>query len=68
MPDWMGIYYANSNTENGIHSLPVLTTGETIWGDQIGSPISYGCVVLGPEDSHQLFSWAEIGTPIEIQP
>jgi LysM repeat protein len=68
MPDWMGIYYTAGNVENGIHALPILKNGETLWGDQIGNPVSYGCIVLRPDDSKQLFSWAEVETPIEIRP
>jgi len=32
-----------------------------------GTPVSYGCVVLGPDDAKHLFDWANIGTPIRIQ-
>ena len=66
MPDWMGIYWFGTELENGIHSLPVLTDGSEIWGDRLGSPMSYGCVVLSPQDSQTLFDWADIGTPVEI--
>jgi lipoprotein-anchoring transpeptidase ErfK/SrfK len=67
MPDWLGIYYVGSNLENGIHSLPVLSNGTQIWGDSIGIPVSYGCVVLRPDDAAQLFNWVNIGTPVEIK-
>jgi lipoprotein-anchoring transpeptidase ErfK/SrfK len=67
MPYWMGIYYVGSNLENGFHSLPVLTNGEQIWGDEIGVPITYGCVVLNPKDMKRLFNWAEIGTAVTIR-
>lgn len=67
MPYWLGIYYVGSDLENGIHSLPVLPGGAQIWGDSIGTPVSYGCVVLRPEDARQLFSWVDIGTPIQIK-
>ncbi|MDR3574123.1 MAG: L,D-transpeptidase family protein [Anaerolineaceae bacterium] len=66
MPDWMGIYWAGADLENGIHSLPVLTSGKTIWGNEIGTPITYGCVVLETADANKLFSWADIGTPVQI--
>ncbi len=66
MPDWMGIYYVNSGLENGIHSLPVMPDGREIWGDQIGKPISYGCVVLQPDDALLLYNWAGVGTPVII--
>jgi lipoprotein-anchoring transpeptidase ErfK/SrfK len=65
MPDWMGIYYAG-NLENGFHSLPVLEDGQELWGDRIGEPITYGCIVLLPEDMQQLFDWAEVGTTVNI--
>jgi LysM repeat protein len=67
MPYWMGIYYVGSNLENGFHSLPVLTHGQQIWGDEIGVPITYGCVVLDPGNMKRLYNWAEIGTPVVIR-
>jgi lipoprotein-anchoring transpeptidase ErfK/SrfK len=65
MPDWMGIYYVG-DLENGIHSLPVLPNGQRLWGDSIGTPVTYGCVVLGEEDALELYNWAEIGTTVQI--
>jgi lipoprotein-anchoring transpeptidase ErfK/SrfK len=67
MPDWLGIYYVGSDLENGIHSLPVLQDGSKIWGNEIGKPITYGCVVLQPEDAKMLYNWVEIGTPVDIR-
>jgi lipoprotein-anchoring transpeptidase ErfK/SrfK len=66
MPDWLGIYYVGSDLENGIHSLPVLQDGTKIWGDEIGKPITYGCVVLQPQDAKMLYNWVDIGTPVDI--
>jgi lipoprotein-anchoring transpeptidase ErfK/SrfK len=67
MPYWLGIYYVGYDLENGIHSLPVLPSGQEIWGDTLGTPASYGCVVLGPENAKQLYDWADIGTPVIIK-
>lgn len=67
MPYWMGIYYVGYDLENGFHSLPVLANGETLWGSQIGTPGSYGCIVLQPEDMKQLYQWAGVGTAVEIR-
>lgn len=67
MPHWLGIYWAGGS-ENGIHGLPVLPSGETLWAGYLGSPISYGCVVLGSHEAEVLYDWAEIGTPVTIQP
>lgn len=66
MPNWLGIYYAGS-LENGIHALPILPNGATLWAGFLGSPISYGCVVLDTDDAQVLYDWAEVGVPVEIQ-
>lgn len=66
MPNWLGIYYSGG-LENGIHALPILPNGATLWEGYLGSPVSYGCVVLGTYDSILLYDWAEIGTTVEIQ-
>jgi lipoprotein-anchoring transpeptidase ErfK/SrfK len=66
MPNWLGIYYAGS-MENGIHALPILPSGATLWSGYLGVPISYGCVVLGTYEAQLLYDWADIGTPVEIR-
>jgi lipoprotein-anchoring transpeptidase ErfK/SrfK len=66
MPNWLGIYWAGS-MENGIHALPILPNGATLWAGYLGVPISYGCVVLGTYEAQWLYDWAEIGTPVEIR-
>jgi lipoprotein-anchoring transpeptidase ErfK/SrfK len=64
----MGVYYVGYDLENGFHSLPVLYNGQEIWGDSIGRPITYGCIVLQPGDMKRLYTWADIGTPVQIVP
>lgn len=66
MPSWLGIYWAGS-TENGIHALPILPNGQILWAGYLGSPISYGCIVLGTHEAQLLYNWAEIGTPVSIR-
>ncbi len=66
MPHWLGIYWAGS-TENGIHALPILSNGGTLWAGYLGTPISYGCIVLGTWEAEQLYNWADLGTPVTIQ-
>jgi lipoprotein-anchoring transpeptidase ErfK/SrfK len=65
MPNWLGIYWSGS-LENGIHALPILPGGARLWAGFLGTPISYGCVVLGVDEATQLYDWAEVGTPVEI--
>lgn len=64
MPNWLGIYWAGGS-ENGIHALPIIN-GTRIWGGVLGTPISYGCVVIGTDESRLLFNWAEMGTTVDI--
>lgn len=66
MPNWMGIYWSGS-LENGIHALPILPSGARLWSGYLGTPISYGCVVLGVDEALQLYEWADVGTPVEIR-
>jgi len=66
MPNWLGIYYSHG-LENGIHALPILSNGATLWAGFLGRPVSYGCVVLGSYEAQVLYDWAELGTPVEIR-
>jgi lipoprotein-anchoring transpeptidase ErfK/SrfK len=66
MPNWLGIYWSGS-LQNGIHALPILSNGATLWAGYLGTPISYGCVVLDTYDAQTLYNWADIGTPVEIR-
>ena len=65
MPYWMGIYWAGT-AENGIHALPINRQGQKIWGNLLGRPSSFGCVILDTKTARLMFNWADIGTPIII--
>lgn len=67
MPWWLGIYWAGAS-ENGIHALPILSNGQTLWSGYLGTPISFGCIVLDTYVAKQVYDWAEIGTIVEIHP
>lgn len=66
MPNWLGIYWSGS-LQNGIHALPILPGGGILWAGYLGTPISYGCVVLGTYDAQALYNWVDIGTPVDIR-
>jgi LysM repeat protein len=66
MPYWLGIYWAGT-LENGIHALPILPNGQTLWAGYLGTPISFGCIVLGTNEAALLYEWAEIGTPVTVR-
>ncbi len=40
----------------------------TYWHDNFGQPMSHGCVNLPTEEAKWLYEWAEIGTPVLVQP
>jgi LysM repeat protein len=65
MPSWMGIYWSG-HLQNGIHALPILPNGAILWEGYLGTPISYGCVVLGTYEAQLLYDWAEVGTTVKI--
>jgi len=66
MPHWLGIYWSGT-LENGIHALPILSNGQRLWAGYLGTPVSYGCIILGVEEARMLYEWAEIGTPVVIR-
>jgi len=66
MPWWLGIYWAGGS-ENGFHALPILRNGRTLWAGYLGTPISYGCLVLDTPTAKRLYDWAEIGTMVIIR-
>jgi lipoprotein-anchoring transpeptidase ErfK/SrfK len=67
MPHFMGIYYATPDLLNGIHGLPMLSSGRRLWADVLGHPASYGCIILDLQAAEQLYAWAETGVVVEIQ-
>ena len=68
MPHFMGIYEAVPGFMNGIHGLPVLSSGARLWANVLGSPASYGCIILDLPSGEALYNWAENGVVVEILP
>ncbi len=67
MPWWMGIYWSGP-IENGIHGLPWnAKTGARTWAGLVGTPITYGCVMLNDKAAKTLWEWADIGTRVIIR-
>lgn len=68
MPFWLGVYDAGIY-ENGIHGVPYsATTGETRWQDLVGTPITYGCIMLDDATAEALYDLASLGMPVTILP
>ena len=66
MPHFMGIYEAWPGFMNGIHGLPLLSSGQRLWASTLGSPASYGCIILDLAAAEDLYYWAESGVVVEI--
>jgi len=66
MPHFMGIYEAWPGFMNGIHGLPLLSNGQRLWANALGSPASYGCIILDLAAAEDLYYWAEPGVVVEI--
>lgn len=66
MPFWLGIYWAGGS-ENGIHGLPYEPGGYPVWANSVGTPVTYGCVLLGAYESETLWNMAYIGMPVTIR-
>jgi LysM repeat protein len=66
MPHFMGIYEAWPGFMNGIHGLPLLSSGVRLWASTLGSPASYGCIILDLAAAEDLYNWAEDGVVVEI--
>lgn len=66
MPHFMGIYEAWPGFMNGIHGLPLLSSGRRLWASSLGSPASYGCIILDLEAAEDLYHWADPGVVVEI--
>ena len=67
MPHFIAVYRAGGDVYNGIHALPILSNGQRLWAGLLGSPASYGCIILGIEEAETLFNWAEIGALVIIE-
>ncbi len=67
MPWWLGIYWSGP-IENGIHGQPWnAKTGRRTWAGLVGTPITYGCVMLNDKAAKTLWEWADIGTTVIIK-
>lgn len=62
MPKWNAI---TADGQYGIHGLPY--KGNWVEGaSHIGTPVSHGCIRLGPGNDSYVYGWAPVGTPVFI--
>lgn len=67
MPHFIGIYEAWPGFMNGIHGLPTLSSGRRLWAGNLGTPVSYGCIILDLDAAEDLYHWADLGVVVEIR-
>jgi len=68
MPHFMGFYHPGPNMDlmNGFHGFPTRGGGYLLWSDDLGHPVTYGCVLLGLDNAEALYNWAEEGVVVEV--
>ncbi|MFH1430023.1 MAG: L,D-transpeptidase family protein [Candidatus Uhrbacteria bacterium] len=68
MPWWMNFVGSGAPIGRyGIHELPVWPNGIQEGATHLGVPVSGGCVRLGTDAAEALYSWARVGTTVEIR-
>jgi lipoprotein-anchoring transpeptidase ErfK/SrfK len=69
MPHFMGIYrpVPTSDFMNGFHGFPNRDGFNLLWTGDLGTPVTYGCILLSSENAQALYNWAEEGVVVEIQ-
>ncbi len=70
MPWFMGVYRVAPGQDfmNGFHGFPSRDRRQFIWERNLGSPITYGCILVSTENAKKLYDWAEEGVVVEIRP
>jgi lipoprotein-anchoring transpeptidase ErfK/SrfK len=69
MPHFMGVYnpIPHSDFTNGLHGFPTRGGGQLLWENNLGTRVTYGCILLSNTNAETLYNWAEEGVIVEIQ-
>lgn len=69
MPNFMGVYLPAPGLElmNGFHGYPTRDGTNLLWTNSLGSPATYGCILIDNANIAQFYDWAEKGVVVEIQ-
>lgn len=68
MPNFLGVYrpVPSSDFMNGFHGFPTRGNSQLLWTNNLGSRVTYGCILLSNENAQALYQWAEEGVVVEI--
>jgi lipoprotein-anchoring transpeptidase ErfK/SrfK len=69
MPSFMGIYRPVPHVDfmNGFHGFPTRNGSTLLWTEDLGRPVTFGCILLSSDNAAQLFNWAEEGVVVEVK-
>jgi LysM repeat protein len=69
MPHFLGIYrpVPTSDFMNGLHGFPTRNGSTLLWTDDLGHPVTYGCILVNSTQAATLYDWAEDGVVVEVQ-
>jgi len=69
MPYFMGIYrpVPTADFMNGFHGFPTRDGATLLWTGNLGTPVTYGCILLETGNAAALYQWAQDGVIVEIK-
>jgi LysM repeat protein len=69
MPSFMGIYRPIPHVDfmNGFHGFPTRNGSTLLWTQDLGRPVTFGCILLSSDNAAILFNWAEEGVVVEVR-
>jgi hypothetical protein len=69
MPDFLGVYYPVPGADfiNGFHGFPTRGGSQLLWTGDLGTRVTYGCILVSSDNARLLYNWAEDGVIVEIQ-
>ena len=69
MPWFLGVYQPipGADFTNGFHGYPTRGGGQILWRDNLGTRVTFGCILLDDANARQLYEWAEEGVIVEIR-
>ncbi|NWF69926.1 MAG: L,D-transpeptidase family protein [Chloroflexi bacterium] len=70
MPYFMGVYrpIPGADFTNGFHGFPTRGGSQLLWVNDLGTRVTYGCILVADGNIQLLYNWAEDGVVVEIQP
>lgn len=69
MPWFLGVYrpVPNEAFTNGFHGFPTRGGSQILWTNNLGTRVTYGCILLSSDNARLLYDWAEEGVIVEIR-